>query len=78
MQKGLAESWAWPNQKENFEEHYAPANWEIKGGVQNMGCCDRIGDVVIDIASSKGNVKDFGGGNAAFEGDNDDDEEDPE
>ena len=40
-----------------------------------MGCCARLGDVVIDIAGDKGNEKDFGGGHEAFEGDNEVDEE---
>jgi len=55
--------------------HYAPDNWAVKGGVVNMGCCDRLGDIVIDIAGSKGNTKDFGGGNAAFEGNDEEDED---
>lgn len=55
--------------------HYSPANWEVKGGVENLGCLDKLGDVVIDIAGEKGNPHDFGGGHDAFEGDQDDEEE---
>ena len=55
--------------------HYSSDNWNIKGGLSGMGCCDKLGDVVIDIAGSKGNEKDFGGGHEAFEGDDQDEEE---
>ena len=55
--------------------HYAGDNWAVKGGISAMGCMDKLGDVVIDIAGSKGNEKDFGGGHEAFEGDNEEEDE---
>jgi len=55
--------------------HYATDNWAVKGGVQNMGCMDKLGDVVIDVAGPKGNEKNFGGGWDAFEDENENEEE---
>lgn len=55
--------------------HYSGSNWEVAGGVSNMGCMDRLGDIVMDIAGSKGNERDFGGGHEAFEGVDEEDEE---
>jgi len=69
------DAWPWPNQKENFEKEFARDTWAVKGGTEALGCFDRLGDIVIDVAGGKGNSTDFGGGHEAFEGAQDDEED---
>ena len=81
LERNPTEAWEWPNQRDKFEEHYAAESWEVKGGsddpTKNLGCMDKLGDIAIDIAGAKGNPSDFGGGREAYDGaeENEDDED---